>query len=122
MDSNGSRFRKQHVSLSLVDATSDGLGLSKGSLDVSSYDNAGNAIDQIKNALETVSRYRSEFGAQQNRLEHGMAIDKNTAENTQAAETKIRDLDIADEMITYSQNNILAQTNHRAQDILALLQ
>ena len=59
-----------------------------------------------------------------------MAIDKNTAENTQAAETKIRDLDIADEMITYSQNNILAQigqamlaqTNHRAQDILALLQ
>lgn len=116
--------------LSLVDATSDGLGLSKGSLDVSSYGNAGNAIDQIKNALETVSRYRSEFGAQQNRLEHGMAIDKNTAENTQAAETKIRDLDIADEMITYSQNNILAQigqamlaqTNHRAQDILVLLQ
>lgn len=116
--------------LSLVDATANGLGLSKGSLDVSSHDNAGNAINQIKNAIETVSRYRTQFGAQQNRLEHGMAIDENTAENTQAAETRIRDLDIADEMVIYLKNNILAQvgqamlaqTNHRAQDLLSLLQ
>lgn len=116
--------------LSLVDATANGLGLSKGSLDVSSHDNAGNAINQIKNAIEKVSRYRTQFGAQQNRLEHGMAIDENTAENTQAAETRIRDLDIADEMVIYSKNNILAQvgqamlaqTNHRAQDLLSLLQ
>lgn len=116
--------------LSLVDATANGLGLSKGALNVSSFENAGNAIEQIKNAIETVSRYRSQFGAQQNRLEHGMAIDKNTAENTQAAETRIRDLDIADEMIIYSRNNILAQigqamlaqTNRGALDISALLQ
>lgn len=116
--------------LSLVDATANGLGLSKGALNVSSRDNAGNAIDHIKSAIETVSRYRSQFGAQQNRLEHGMAIDENTAENTQAAETRIRDLDIADEMILYSQNNILAQmgqamlaqANRQTQSILALLQ
>lgn len=115
--------------LSLVDATATGLGLSKEALNVSDYDNAGNAINQIKNAIETVSRYRIQFGAQQNRLEHGMAIDENTAENTQAAEARIRDLDMADEMILYSRNNILAQTGqailtqttHQAQNILALL-
>lgn len=116
--------------LSLVDATANGLGLSKGALNVSNRNNAENAIDPIKKAIETVSRYRSLFGAQQNRLEHGMAIDENTAENTQAAETRIRDLDIADEMIIYSQNNILAQmgqamltqANHQTQTVLALLQ
>lgn len=116
--------------ISLVDATANGLGLSKGALNVSNRDNAGKAIDQIKIAIETVSRYRSQFGAQQNRLEHGMAIDDNTAENTQAAETRIRDLDIADEMMLYSQNNILAQmgqsmlaqANRQTQAILALLQ
>lgn len=116
--------------LSLVDATANGLGLSKGAVNVSDYDNAGNAMDRIKNAIETVSRYRSQFGVQQNRLEHGMAIDENIAENTQAAEGRIRDLDIAHEMIIHSQNNILAQmgqamlaqTNRQTQDILALLQ
>lgn len=116
--------------LTLVDATAEGLGLAKGTLNVSDYANACRAMDAIKSAIGTVSRYRSQFGAQQNRLEHGMAIDENTAENTQAAETRIRDLDIADEMLLYAQNNILAQvgqalmaqTNNRAQDILALLQ
>ncbi len=116
--------------LSTVDATANGIGLSKGSVNVSDSDHAGKAIDQIKNAIETVSRYRGQFGAQQNRLEHGMAIDENTIENTQAAEGRIRDLDIADEMVIYSQNNILAQmgqamlaqTNHRTQNVLALLQ
>lgn len=116
--------------LFLVDATADGIGLSKGSVNVSDYENAGKAMEQIKNAIETVSSYRSQFGAQQNRLEHGMAIDKNIAENTQDAESRIRDLDMADEMVIHAKNNILAQmgqamlaqTNRRAQDILALLQ
>lgn len=116
--------------LSLVDATAAGLGLSKDTLDVSNHDKAGNAINQIKSAMETVSRYRIQFGVQQNRLEHGMAIDENTAENTQAAEAQIRDLDIAEEMMIYSQNNImaqigqvmLAQTNQQPEGVLALLQ
>lgn len=87
-------------------------------------------IDLIENAIKTVSRYRIQFGAQQNRLEHGMAIDENIVENTRAAEGRIRDLDVADEMVVHSKNNILtqwsqsmlAQTNSRAEDILALLQ
>lgn len=115
--------------LFLVDATASGLGLSKGAVNVSDFDHAGKAIDQINRAIETVSSYRSQFGVQQNRLEHGMAIDEINAENTQDAERRIRDLDIADEMVLHSQNNILAQmgqamlaqTNRRAEDILALL-
>lgn len=133
LDQNGNPLDTSHgngMFLFLVDATANGLGLSKGVLNVSDRDNAGNAIDHIKNAIEVVSCYRSQFGAQQNRLEHGMAIDENTAENTQAAEARIRDLNLASEMILYSKNNILAQmgqailaqTNRRAQDILALLQ
>jgi len=116
--------------LSLVDATANGIGLSKGTVNVTNSDNAGKAIDLIKSAIGTVSRYRIQFGAQQNRLEHGLAIDENIIENTQAAESRIRDLDIADEMLIHSNNNILAQmgqamlaqTNRRSQDILALLQ
>lgn len=115
--------------LFLVDATASGLGLSKGAVNVSDFDHAGKAIDQINRAIETVSSYRSQFGVQQNRLEHGMAIDEINAENTQDAERRIRDLDIADEIVLHSQNNILAQmgqamlaqTNRRAEDILALL-
>lgn len=116
--------------LSLVDATAKGIGLSMGEIKVSDHDNALKVIAQIENAIETVSHYRIQFGAQQNRLEHGMAIDENIVENTQAAEGRIRDLDMADEMVVHSQNNILtqcgqvmlAQTNSRAEDILALLQ
>lgn len=116
--------------ISLVDATASGIGLAKGSVNVSTSTGAGDAIGKIKSAIETVSRYRIQFGAQQNRLEHGLAIDENIIENTQAAESRIRDLDIADQMLIYSNNNILAQmgqamlaqTNRRSQDILALLQ
>lgn len=116
--------------LFLVDASAKGIGLSMGEVNVSDHDHAVKVIDLIQNAIETVSRYRIQFGAQQNRLEHGMAIDENIAENTQAAEGRIRDLDMADEMVVHSKNNILtqwgqvmlAQTNSRAEDILALLQ
>ncbi len=115
--------------LRLVDASAKGIGLSMGEVRVSDQDSAVKVIDRIKNAIEAVSRYRIQFGAQQNRLEHGMAIDENVVENTQAAEGRIRDLDMADEMVIHSQNNILiqcgqamlAQTNSRAEDILALL-
>lgn len=116
--------------LSLVDASAKGIGLLGGEVNVSNHDNALKVIDKIKNAIDTVSHYRIQFGAQQNRLEHGMAIDENIVENTQAAESRIRDLDMAKEMVVHSKNNILtqwgqamlAQTNSRAEDILALLQ
>lgn len=101
-----------------------------GEVNVSDHDNALKLVAQIENAIDTVSHYRIQFGAQQNRLEHGMAIDENIVENTQAAEGRIRDLDMAEEMVIHSQNNILiqcgqamlAQANSQAEDILALLQ
>lgn len=81
-------------------------------------------------ALVDVSRQRSTFGAYQNRLEHAYNINKNVEENTQAAETEIRDTDIARMMVEYSNNNILqqagasmlTQANQQANYILQLLQ
>lgn len=73
---------------------------------------------------------RSYFGASQNRLEHAYANNKNTEENTTAAESRIRDTDMATEMVDFSKNNILAQVgqsmlaqaNQSTQGILSLLQ
>lgn len=87
------------------------------------------AIDEISSALEMISAQRSLFGAYQNRMEHAYNIDKNSAENTQAAESQIRDTDMAEEMVQYSNLSILgqagqsmlAQANQENQGILNLL-
>lgn len=70
---------------------------------------ATRAIDQINYALKEVSKQRSIIGAQQNRLEHTIKNESNIIENTTAAESKIRDTDMATEMVRYSNYNILAQ-------------
>ena len=119
----------QGIQLDLVNATCRGIGL-KTPVDVSSFDDAGAAMVNIDEAIEAVSNYRSNFGAQQNRLEHAMIVDDNTAENIQYAEMRIRDTDVAEEMLDYSKNNILeqvgqsmlAQANQSKQEILSLLQ
>ena len=88
------------------------------------------AIDAIAQALQKVSNQRSELGAIQNRLEHSIANLDNVVENTTAAESRIRDTDMADEMVRYSKNNILAQAgqsmlaqaNQSTQGVLSLLQ
>ncbi len=88
------------------------------------------AIDSIADALAKVSAQRSALGAIQNRLEHSIANLDNVVENTTAAESRIRDTDMADEMVTYSKNNILAQAgqsmlaqaNQATQGVLGLLQ
>ena len=88
------------------------------------------AIDSIADALTKVSAQRSSLGAIQNRLEHSIANLDNVVENTDAAESRIRDTDMADEMVTYSKNNILAQAgqsmlaqaNQATQGVLSLLQ
>ena len=88
------------------------------------------AIDAIEDALRTVSEQRSELGAIQNRLEHTIKNLDNVVENTTAAESRIRDTDMADEMVTYSKNNILAQAgqsmlaqaNQSTQGVMSLLQ
>lgn len=97
----------QHISFSTFMLSANDLGVAD--VKVDSMENAGKAIDKYKKAIQCVSTMRSEYGAVQNRLEHtGINLD-NIAENTQAAESAIRDTDIADAMMEYSVNNILAQ-------------
>jgi flagellin len=99
-------------------------------INVSSYSSAGAAMTFVQAAIEKVSDMRSTLGSIQNRLEHTIANLDTTQENTQAAESQIRDTDIAEEMVTYSKNNILAQAgqsmlaqaNQSTQGVLSLLQ
>ena len=88
------------------------------------------AIDAIADAVSKVSAQRSSLGAVQNRLEHTISNVDNVVENTTSAESRIRDTDMAEEMVNYSKNNILAQAgqsmlaqaNQSNQGILSLLQ
>ncbi len=117
------------INVNVESMTSDYLGI-KG-LNVS--DDSGNAatyaIDAIADAVAKVSSQRSSLGAIQNRLEHTIANLDNISENTTAAESRIRDTDMASEMVTYSKNNILAQAgqamlaqaNQSTQGVLSLL-
>jgi flagellin-like hook-associated protein FlgL len=94
------------------------------------YDQAQATIDYSIYANEVLSQRRSMYGAYQNRLEHTYNSRANAEENTQAAESRIRDTDMAEEMVNYSRHNILeqagqsmlAQSNQSNQGILALLQ
>lgn len=96
---------------------------------VSSYAKANATITAVQEAINKVSSQRSALGAIQNRLEHTIANLDNVAENTQAAESRIRDTDMASQMVEYSKNNILAQAgqsmlaqaNQSNQGVLSLL-
>ncbi|MDH5160893.1 flagellin [Heyndrickxia oleronia] len=81
----------------------------KGTLDMSSHESASSAIDKIDQAMKTVSSQRSKLGAYSNRLEHTINNLENTAENLTAAESRIRDADLAKEMMEYTKQSILAQ-------------
>ncbi len=97
---------------------------------VDDYETANATLKAVQEAINKVSGQRSALGAIQNRLEHTIANLDNVAENTQAAESRIRDLDMASEMVEYSKNNILAQAgqsmlaqaNQSTQGVLSLLQ
>ena len=101
-----------------------------GQINVMSHSNAKSSIENIKEALVSISKQRSDLGAIQNRLEHTIKNLDNVVENTQAAESQIRDTDMAEEMVRYSNNNILAQAgqsmlaqaNQTNQGVLSLLQ
>lgn len=92
--------------------------------------NAQSAITTVQSSIEKLSTLRSKLGAVQNRLEHTVANLDNISENTQSAESRIRDTDMAEEMVQYSKNNILqqagqsmlAQANQANQGVLSLLQ
>ena len=115
------------VNISAMDSTS--LGIHGLNVSDASGKNATYAIDAIADAISKVSSQRSSLGAVQNRLEHTIANVDNVVENSQAAESRIRDTDMADEMVKYSANNILAQAgqsmlaqaNQATQGVLSLL-
>lgn len=97
---------------------------------VSNYEDAGRAMKLIQNAVEVVSEMRASLGAVQNRLEHTIANLDTTSENTTDAESRIRDTDMADEMVEHSKNSILvqagqsvlAQANQSTSGVINLLQ
>ena len=103
------------------------VGASKGA---DGYNQAGGVMKKVQDAIDKVSTQRAKLGAVQNRLEHTIANLDNVSENTQSAESRIRDTDMAKEMVTYSKNNILAQAgqsmlaqaNQSNQGVLSLLQ
>ena len=114
------------ISISNMNATSIGVN----GLSLSTFASAGSAMNKIQAAINQVSTQRSTLGALQNRLEHTINNLDTTSENTQSAESRIRDVDMASEMVEYSKNNILsqagqsmlAQANQATQGVLSLLQ
>ncbi|MEG1027599.1 MAG: flagellin, partial [Oscillospiraceae bacterium] len=118
----------QRVTLNIGDMSSKGLKIADISLADPATSNA--AIDVIDKAINTVSSTRADLGALQNRLEHTVKNLGTTSENLTAAESRIRDVDMAKEMMEMTKNNILsqaaqamlAQANQQPQGVLQLLQ
>ena len=118
---------KIDIGISMMSAR--GLGVNGLRVDGADDTNANAAVDTIADALQKVSKQRSALGAVQNRLEHTIANLDNVVENTTAAESQIRDTDMATEMVKFSNNNILAQAgqamlaqaNQSNQGVLSLL-
>ncbi|MFA9377120.1 MAG: flagellin [Lachnotalea sp.] len=120
--------KDQSIGITLSTITASTLGIA--SLCMSAFSSANTAISAIQAAINTVSTSRSKLGAVQNRLEYTISNLDSSSENTQAAESRIRDVDMASEMVKYSKNNILmqagqsmlAQANSQTQGVLSLLQ
>lgn len=121
-------LKGQKITISITTMDAEALSIDK--LDISSFLEAGSAMTKIQGAISKVSQQRSALGAIQNRLEHTIANLDNVSENTQAAESRIRDTDMAAEMVEYSKGSILAQAgqsilaqaNQGTQGVLTLLQ
>ena len=121
---------QKYVQTSHVNGEANGTGEVRNKARVDDYEAANNTITAVQEAINRVSTQRSALGAIQNRLEHTIANLDNVSENTQAAESRIRDTDMAAEMVEYSKNNILAQAgqsmlaqaNQATQGVLSLLQ
>ena len=120
----------QTMSFSIDDMSARALGVDGNKVDLSTQSGAQKATTTIDAAIKKVSAQRGKMGAIQNRLEHTISNLDTAAENTQTAESRIRDSDMAEEMVEYSKNNILAQAgqsmlaqaNQSTQGVLSLLQ
>jgi len=119
--------RGQTMSFGIGDMRSASLGIA--TLDISTQTKASAALDTVDDALAKVSAQRSSLGAAQNRLEHTIKNLDTSAENLQASESRIRDVDMAKEMMSFTKSNILqqaaqsmlAQANQAPQGVLQLL-
>lgn len=115
------------IVIDLCNATTDNLGISD--VGVGTVEKAGDAIEKVKEAIRRVSEFRTHFGAQQNRLEGAIRINSIIMENTQAAESAIRDMDIAEMAVKNSlesinaqvNQHVLSQANHQPEMALQLL-
>ena len=122
MNIQSGALENQAIQIPLYRMSADRVGIDP--LNVSSFETAGAAIDSLDKAINWVNEKRSTFGAVQNRLEHAYS------ENTDAAESRIRDTDMAKEMVNFSRDNIinqageamLSQIKTDMQSVLALLQ
>ncbi len=120
----------QTMSFNIGNMSASALGVSGNNVRVDAQDRASASIGVIDAAIEKVSKQRSTLGAVQNRLEHTIANLDTAAENLQQAESRVRDVDMAKEMVEYSKYNILsqasqsmlAQANQSTQGVLSLLQ
>jgi flagellin len=140
-DFNGIKLlnASQTINIQVGLAGSNTIGIELGSIgktglslsgDTKSQSNAKTMIGTVEGAIEKLNEKRAKLGAVQNRLEHTINNLDNVAENTQAAESRIRDTDMATEMVKYANNNILAQAgnamlaqaNQSNQGVLSLLQ
>lgn len=117
----------QTISISIGDMRADALGVK--SVDLTTAEGSQEATATIQAAIEKVSTERAGLGAVQNRLEYTISNLDNTTENLTSAESTLRDVDMAKEMMTFSKNNILnqaaqamlAQANQQPQNVLSLL-
>ena len=121
------------LSFGIGDMSAEGLsrtGEGKFSIDISDREASDTTLKAIDYALDTVSSQRATIGAMQNRMEYAISNLSTTSENLSAAESRIRDVDMAEEMVSYTKNSILnqsamamlAQANQQPQTILSLLQ
>ncbi len=120
----------QNIEINISSLKATDIGVGDAQLIVTSFASAGRTMAAVQSAIDIVSTQRSKLGATQNRLEHTIANLDTTSENTSAAESRIRDTDMAAMMVEYSKNNILvqagqsmlAQANQSTQGVLSLLQ
>ncbi|MFB5660994.1 flagellin [Alteribacillus sp. HJP-4] len=119
--------KDQNIQLSINDMGQNNLGINN--IDISSQEGANAAIESLDSAIKDVSAERSKLGAVQNRLDHTISNLDNSSENLSAAESRIRDVDMAKEMMEMTRANILsqasqsmlAQANQQPQSVLQLL-
>ena len=119
----------QTMSFSIGDMSARALGVDANKVNLNTQEEAQKSITTIDNAIKKVSEARGRMGAAQNRLEHTISNLDTSSENLQTAESRIRDVDMAEEMVTYSKNNILqqaaqsmlAQANQATQGVLSLI-